>query len=151
MLRRPNNQQFSEPPQWEDSQQRYYDNWDGIERRGQLNQAPYDRQQIVIEQAQRPAPDASSSNWAKFFSSGPIMGLLIAAVTSGGSFIFDLYNKSRDMEYKQQTFDGKIGYLQKQLEQFQLEIKDNEKQKKSLEDQINSLEDTVMQIYRSKK
>jgi len=146
----------------------FYDNrqlsssWDGRERRGTSRQSnDYDGddrrnhhvdtvviEQQVIEQQQKSEPSKPVQNWLQ--ANIGILGLLVAICTPVGTFVIDLYDKVRDLEYKQSTIFEKLAENKSLGEEIKLMIKESEKNKKEVEQQINSLEDTIMQLYRKK-
>ena len=139
----------------------FYDNrqsssWDGRERRGISRQSnDYDGDDrrnhhvdtVVIEQ-QKPEVPKSATSW--FQTNSTILGIVMLIITSIGGFVFDLYNKVKDLEYKQTTIFEKLTENKALGEEIKLMVKESDKNKKEVEQQINSLEDTIMQLYRKK-
>ncbi len=139
----------------------YYDDydhhtWDGHERRRVPPVYEYDGeerrndlQHITIEQKTSPESTKPQVGWVQ--SNIGVIGICIGIISSGGTAVFDLYNKVKDLEYKQTTLFEKITENKHLAEEIKSMIKDGDKSRKQLEDQINSLEDTIMQMYRSNK
>jgi|688.fasta_scaffold113623_6 hypothetical protein len=120
---------------------RHLDDYDGDDRRHHIDQ-------VVIEHTTpKEAPKAPQS-W--FQSNAALLGITFTLFSSGGTFIFDLYNRVRDLEYKSQTIFEKIAENRELAEEIKGMIKEQDKNKKEVEQQINSLEDTIMQLYRKK-
>jgi len=139
----------------------FYDNrhsmssWDGHERRGiqrPLNDYDGDdrRHQVdtVVIEKQKPEPSKPVQSW--FQANSVLLGILLTLGGSGTKFLVDLYDKVRDLEYKQSTIFEKLAENKALGEEIKLMIKESEKNKKEVEQQINSLEDTIMQMYRKK-
>lgn len=137
----------------------YYDdydhhNWDGHERRRIPPAYDYDGderrndlQHIIIEPKTIPETPKSSQSWMQ--ANASLLSICLVIISSGGGFIFDLYNRVKDLEYKQSTIFEKIAENKQLAEEIKLLIKDGDKTRKQIEEQINSLEDTIMQMYRS--
>ena len=107
--------------------------WDGIDRRQQSNLTTIDK----VNQSSN-----SSQGMTKFFSNGTVISILFSIIVTSGSFIFDLYNRIRDLEYKHTNILERLVDISKQNE-------DLKKQIKEFDAHINSVEESVMQIYRS--
>jgi hypothetical protein len=143
------------------SSQRYDDRysedaWDGRERRGVPRHSDdYDGDErrhhidhVVIEQPKPFEPAKPAQSWMQ--SNASLLSICLVIVSSGGGFIFDLYNRVKDLEYKSQTIFEKIAENKVLAEEIKGMIKEQDKNKKEVEQQINSLEDTIMQLYRKK-
>lgn len=140
----------------------YYDdydhhNWDGHEERRRIppalsiydgDERRNDLQHIIIEPKIIPVTPKSSQSWMQ--ANASLLSICVVIVSSGGGFIFDLYNRVRDLEYKAQTTVEKIAENRQLAEEIKGMIKESDKNKKEIEAQINSLEDTIMQMYRKK-
>ena len=159
MIRRPTSSGGGGTQRYDDYDQPSSSSWDGRERRGMSRQYDdYDGDDrrgshhvdtVVIEHPKQQEPQKSSQSWMQ--ANASLLGICMGMIASGGGFIFDLYDRIRDLEYKQTTTSEKIAENRQLAEEIKAMIKESDKNKKEVEQQINSLEDTIMQMYRSNK
>lgn len=147
-------------PRYDDYDQPQSSSWDGRERRvaqRQYDDYDYDGDDrrgghhvdtVVIEHPKSQEPVKPSQSWVQ--ANASLLGICLGMIASGGGFIFDLYDRIRDLEYKAQTVTEKIAENRQIAEEIKGMIKESDKNKKEVEAQINSLEDTIMQMYRKK-
>ncbi len=158
MIRRPTSSGGGGTQRYDDYDQPSSSSWDGRERRGMSRQYDdYDGDDrrshhvdtVVIEHPKPQEPQKSSQSWMQ--ANASLLGICMGMIASGGGFIFDLYDRIRDLEYKQTTTSEKIAENRQLAEEIKAMIKESDKNKKEVEQQINSLEDTIMQMFRSNK
>ena len=103
-----------------------HDEWDGFERRLTPRNDDYYHE---------PKPK-SPFNWSILI---PIVFTILSTISG---FIFGLYTKITNLEYKQNVFQEKLDERKKDIQ----EIND---QLKQTENKMDSLDTTVMELYRS--
>lgn len=122
--------------------------WDGIDRRRYDRNRfdDYDRPDTtIIERVEsEQKPYQQKVQWIS------IIPIVLTIVGTGGTFIFNLYDKVAELNYKQATVFEKLTENKKEFEELKLLLKESEKSKEKIVDQISSMEQTIMEIYRRK-
>lgn len=118
-------------------------NWDGIERRSEERRALISASLGEMDEPAR----KTSPLLVKY---APVISVVLAFITTVGSFGATLYARITKLESNQITITEKIEFVKRDIEDVKLLIKEGDRSKAQLQNQINSLEESFVQLYSSK-
>ena len=108
--------------------------WDGIERRRTERYEP--EPEIIIQ--------SPKLNWLA------IIPIILTILTPIAGFIFNLYDKSNELEYKIKSMGEKLDERKVDLVEMDEMIKKQDTKFEKIQNQLNSIEQTMMELYRRK-
>jgi hypothetical protein len=149
MIKRPSQQESSDFDKWNMYDRRdparLYD-WAGEDRRNQVVE------HITIHEKET-TPDSSiqtSAIFARVLTNGSVVSIVFALMSVAAGFIFNLYNNTRDIDFKQKALTEKIDDQKKSIDEINGVLKEIEKDKKAIDAHLYSIEETMIQLYHSK-